>query len=233
LGGIGAPIPSRPLNHIRLECIKTDCGSKARIGEGVMLNNILGFGGRMGRLEYFLACMGLGFFVILLMLALIFGFKPHGESYASAGVPTGLTLALLIVVLPIYLWFALAFQAKRLRDMGWNPLYVMPAYFWLLLVDRFVSFTMPTLAVGHHAGSGTLIGALFNLAMCLCLLFWPSKPTGDGDWYSNTSYRDDAPDPEPVTNYAPAFTPRPAAPRTPPPAPGFTPAPSGFGRRGV
>lgn len=188
-----------------------------------MLHNVLGFGGRLGRLEYFLACMALGFLTSLLVLALVLGFRPHGESMAGVRetMPPGLLTMLLLVVLPFYLWFSLAFQAKRIRDIGWNPVLVLPG--WIAVV----AFGM----IGAHAIPGlALVGGLFNLGMALCLLFWPSRPTGDGIWYGG-SYHGDLPDDG--ADRAPPPAPRPAAARTPPPAPAFTPAPSGFGRRGL
>ena len=190
-----------------------------------MLHNILGFGGRMGRLEYFLACLGLSFLVMLLVVALIAGFAPHIERGAKPSLPPGLMVMLLAVVLPIWLWFALAFQSKRYRDMGWNPLYVIPGSIGALTIIGLLSPFVPGLA---------LLGVLLNLALSLCLMFWPSEPTGSGDWYSGGSYHDGSPDPEPALDRAPASTSRrPATVRTSAPAPVFTPAPSGFGRRGL
>lgn len=183
-----------------------------------MLHNILGFGGRMGRLEYFLACLGLGFLVMLLVVALLAGFAPHIERGAKPSFPPGLMVMLLAVVLPIYLWFALAFQAKRYRDMGWNPLYVIPGSIGGLTIITLLSPFVPGLA---------LLGGLLNIALSFCLWFWPSEPTGSGDWYGD-SYQNGSPDP------APAFQSRaPATVRTSAPSPVFTPAPSGFGRRGL
>ena len=193
-----------------------------------MLHNILGFGGRMGRLEYFLACMALGLLVSMLTLALIFGFTPHLGHGERGPMPTALSAMLLGVVLPIYLWFALAFQAKRYRDMGWNPLYVMPGSVAVYMVIGLLSPFVPGL-IG--------LALLLNCGLGLCLLFWPSQPTGDGDWYSSRSYhdyQDGLPDPEPMTERMPAAASRrPATVRTSAPPPVFTPAPSGFGRRGL
>jgi uncharacterized membrane protein YhaH (DUF805 family) len=195
-----------------------------------MLHILLGFGGRMSRLEYFLACLALGFLTMLLVVALVLGFKPHGESMAGvrASMPHGLVMMLLLVVLPFYLWFSLAFQAKRIRDIGWNPVYVLPGWIAAVTFDRLVAYTIPGLAWG--AGGGTLLGTLFNLAMALCLLFWPSRPAGNGIWYGS-AYHGDLPVDQ--TDRAPDPGPRPAAARVSSPTPPFTPTPSGFGRRGL
>ena len=141
-----------------------------------MLHNMLGFGGRMARFEYFLACMGLGVLTLLVVLALVLGFRPDGGSIADyrTSVPPGLILTLLLVVLPFYLWFSLAFQAKRIRDIGWKPIYVLPGWIAAVAFDRLVAHAIPGLAVS--AGGGTLLGTFFNLGMALCLMFWPGRP---------------------------------------------------------
>ena len=130
-----------------------------------MLHNVLGFGGRMSRLDYFLACMALALLTMLLSLALVLGFKPQGESltYLRESVPPRLIMTLLLVVLPFYLWFSLAFQAKRIRDIGWNPAYVLPLWIAVVGFDRIAAHAIPDLA--PSAGGGTLLGGLFNLAL--------------------------------------------------------------------
>lgn len=189
-----------------------------------MFHTILGFGGRMGRLEFFLACLGLGFLMGLLVFALIAGFQPHIERGGKPSFPTGLIIVLVVVVLPIYLWFGLAFQAKRLRDMGWNPLYVIPGSIAAFTIMALLSPFVPGLA---------LVSLLLNFLQVLCLFFWPSQPTGNGDWYSG-SHNDSPFDPQPGIDTAPAFkSRRPATVRTSAPPPVFTPAPTGFGRRGL
>ena len=191
-----------------------------------MFHTILGFGGRMARREYFFANLALRFLVGLLLLALSAGFTPHGASHYGERppVPTGLLIILFGFVLPFYLWFALAFQAKRYRDMGWNPLYVMPGSVCAFVMIGLLFPFVPGMAV---------VGVLLYLCLGLSLLFWPSQPTGNGDWYSG-SYHDSPFDPQPEIDTAPAFkSRRPATVRTSAPPPVFTPAPTGFGRRGL
>ena len=194
-----------------------------------MLHNMLGFGGRMARFEYFLASMGLGVLTLLVVLALVLGFRPDGGSIADyrTSVPPGLILTLLLVVLPFYLWFSLAFQAKRIRDIGWKPIYVLPGWIAAVAFDRLVAHAIPGLAVS--AGGGTLLGTFFNLGMALCLMFWPGRPAGDGIWYGDSYH---GPLPDEGSDRAPNPARRPATVRTAPPAPVFT-TPSGFGRRGL
>jgi len=188
-----------------------------------MFHNILGFGGRIGRLEYFLISMVFGVFMTLLVLALVLGLAPHGMTRGSAG-SSALLLILLLVVLPVYLWFSLALQAKRFRDMGWDPLYVIPGWIIANMVSGAVTLALPTV----H--SIPVIGLLFNFSMSCALLFWPSGPTGVQDWGGN-GYITGQPDPEPISERPRAAKPaaRPAATWNPAPVQ----APSGFGRRGL
>lgn len=196
-----------------------------------MFHNILGFGGRMGRLEYFLVSLVFALFMALLILALVLGLAPHGLTPGNARASLGassLLIVLLLVVVPIYLWFSLAFLAKRIRDIGWNPLFVILGWIGAIMIDRFVAMTVPAMALGH--GSGTLAGLLLNLFMYGSLLFWPSAPTGTEDWSGN-SYPGGRPDPDPRLQRP--REPKPAAQPAAALAPAPVQAPSGFGRRGL
>ena len=176
-----------------------------------MLHNILGFGGRVGRLEYFLIRMVFNLFMSPLVLALISGLAPHGVTSdsmrGSVGSPA-LVLILLLVVLPIYLWFSLALQAKRFRDIGWDPLYVIPGWIFANMVTIVFFIALPTMYWI------AVIGLLFNLFMSCALLFWPSGSTGVNDWTGNR-YPDPAPDLGPragkMAEAKPAPRPAPAA----------------------
>lgn len=184
-----------------------------------MLGTILGFGGRMGRLSYFLMTLVLGFAMTVLTLGIVFGMMPH---YVAAGgklpdeVPTPILMTTLLVVGPLFLWFSLALQAKRIRDIGWKPLFVIPAWIGLNVVDVIVASFTSSSAGDHH--NATAFGALVNLAMVGVLLFWPS---GERDEWTPPSFGTGMPEPE--------VSPRPAAsPRTSRTA---VAAPPGFGRR--
>ena len=189
-----------------------------------MLHNILGFGGRIGRLEYFLISMVFGLFMSLLVLALRLGLAPHGLTLGSPG-STAFLLILLLIVLPIYLWFSFALQAKRFRDIGWDPLYVIPGWIFANMVIGALTLVFLTV----H--SIPWIGLLFNLFMSLALLFWPSGPTGTGEWGGGSDYFG-SPDSEPQP-----YRPRETTPAPSPAATSWSPAPvqapSGFGRRGL
>jgi hypothetical protein len=68
-------------------------------------------------------------------------------------------------------------QSMRFRDIGWDPVCVIPTWIAILAVDFAVARKFPGLSLGpeHY---GTVVGGLVNLVMSLALLFWPS---GDFD----------------------------------------------------
>src|ERR1700743_2353553 len=68
-------------------------------------------------------------------------------------------------------------QSMRIRDIGWDPVCVIPTWFALMAIDAAIAHKFPGLALGpkHY---GTVVGGLLNLFMYLALLFWPS---GDYD----------------------------------------------------
>jgi hypothetical protein len=61
----------------------------------------------------------------------------------------------------------------RIRDIGWDPVCVIPMWIAILVVDMFVAAKIPAWSLGpeHH---GTIVGLLFNAGLFLALWFWPS-----------------------------------------------------------
>lgn len=49
------------------------------------------------------------------------------------------------------LWVSLALQAKRFRDIGWNPLDVIPGWLAVSVVDLLVAVSVPTPGAGRAA----------------------------------------------------------------------------------
>jgi uncharacterized membrane protein YhaH (DUF805 family) len=136
-----------------------------------MLGFIFGFNARLGRLHYFLATVALAFVMTGICFVIawhVFESAPRGtlQSESLMTWPTLVAIA----------FFALAtftLQSMRIRDIGWDPVCVIPGWFVVLLVDMVVAKKFPSLSLGaeHH---GTAVGALVNLALFLALLFWPS-----------------------------------------------------------
>ena len=140
-----------------------------------MLGFVFGLNARLGRLHYFLATIvlavvmtGLCFLVVFSLFATgARGAQPTFEMVKGPAIGLG---ALFGVV-------TLTLQSMRVRDIGWDPVCVIPTWIAILAVDFAVARKFPGLSLGpeHY---GTAVGGLFNLVMTLVLLFWPS---GDHD----------------------------------------------------
>lgn len=187
------------------------------------MNILFGFAGRLGRLNYFLLSCALGLITTLLIFMLISALAPHyTEAHRAAPdqPPAGMVLIIAAIILPFFTWFSLALQAKRFRDIGWRPLYVIPGWIAAVCLDWCVALVVPSLAIGDS--DQTLAGVLINLAMVGCLLFWPSGP----DYGDDSEPRLLAPNGSgndvsaSVVAAAPSRIPR-----------GPAPSPGGFGRR--
>src|SRR3984957_21208121 len=64
-------------------------------------------------------------------------------------------------------------QSMRVRDIGWDPVCVIPAWIAILIVDKVVAGKLPLWALGPEH-EGTVVGGLINLILFLALMFWPS-----------------------------------------------------------
>src|SRR5436853_10845 len=85
-----------------------------------MLGFFFGFNARLGRLQYFLASLGLGVGSAIVATVVV---------VALAAIPKmpGLVLGGTIVVLiALFLWANVMLQAMRFRDIGWDPVCVIP-----------------------------------------------------------------------------------------------------------
>jgi hypothetical protein len=71
-------------------------------------------------------------------------------------------------------------QSMRIRDIGWDPVCVIPAWIAILVVDHVIAGRIPAWSLGQDH-DGTVVGALVNLGLFLAMMFWPS-----GDYQSPT-----------------------------------------------
>lgn len=136
-----------------------------------MLGFVFGLNARLGRLHYFLITIG----VAVLMTGICFVIALQNLS-TTHGVPRSIeTLKGPAIVLGIiFLLITLTLQSMRIRDIGWDPVCVIPGWIAVLIIDMVVANKFPTLSLGHEH-QGTAVGALVNLALFLALLFWPSS----------------------------------------------------------
>lgn len=140
-----------------------------------MLGFLFGFNARLSRLNYFLGTMALA--------GLMTGICFVIADYMFQGAPDKTQLMIAMssrpVVAAAFLFAAVSFilQSMRLRDIGWDPVCIIPCWIALLIIDHLVASKVPAWSVGTDH-QGTVLGALVNLVLWLALTFWPS---GNGD----------------------------------------------------
>jgi uncharacterized membrane protein YhaH (DUF805 family) len=188
-----------------------------------MLSAVFSFRGRINRLQYFLGSLGLG--VAEAMLIVVVGLLFLGLRHGMGDLPAaGVCVVLALPALPAAAWIGFSLQARRFRDIGWEPVFVIPAWIFIMAVDRaFAGGISTSMFSVEHMLRQTILGQLFNLAMALCLLFWPGRTYTD-DFFEAAQSTIRAPRPA-----EPAPAPTRSAP-SPFPA---SPAVTGFGRRGL
>jgi uncharacterized membrane protein YhaH (DUF805 family) len=154
-----------------------------------MLGFLFGFNARLGRMHYFLATIALA----IVMTAICFVIA--GSIFHST--PRGMLNSASLMTWPVILagvffaWMTFTLQSMRVRDIGWDPVCVIPAWIAILIVDHVVAGKIPAWSLGREQ-DGTIVGALTNLGLLLALMFWPS-----GD-YENPGF--DAPRGNPSRN---------------------------------
>jgi len=134
-----------------------------------MLGFMFGFNARLGRLHFLLASIGflvalaVVFVAVSVVIPLII---PDQADVALRG--------LTILSLSLLLWANVMLQAMRLRDIGWDPVCVIPTWIVITILDQVVATKVPawSLTTIHP---GTAFGLLINVALGLALLFWPSR----------------------------------------------------------
>ena len=137
-----------------------------------MLGFLFGFNARLGRMHYFLATIALAVVmtaICFVIASYVFHINPR------AMVAPGDLLLTWPVIAAMVFFGAMTFtlQSMRIRDIGWDPVCVVPAWVAIVVVDALVASKVPVWSLGpeHH---GTAIGALVNLVLFLALMFWPS-----------------------------------------------------------
>ncbi len=175
-----------------------------------MLEAVFSFRGRINRVRYFLANLALGMAIVTLAVVAIIslGGLAHAARPTAALLPVGL---LLLVAAPVSMWISFSLQARRFRDIGWDPVLMIPGWLGVMFIDALVARGVPALSLGlvHQ----TLFGVLANLAMLCILWFWP----GRGDDGPSDAIWSERPAPQPQrrpqtqTPVMPASAPRAAA----------------------
>jgi hypothetical protein len=81
-----------------------------------------------------------------------------------------------IAAMVFFGWMSFTLHAMRIRDIGWDPVCVIPVWIAIMIVDNLVAGKIPAWSLGQDH-RWTAVGALVNLLLPLALMFWPS---GDG-----------------------------------------------------
>jgi uncharacterized membrane protein YhaH (DUF805 family) len=150
--------------------------------DAAMLGFLFGFNARLGRMHYFLATIGLAVVMTAICFAIAFYVLP-GTPRAMLSRAALMTAWPTIAAMVFFGWATLTLQAMRIRDIGWDPVCVIPAWITIVLVDNVVAGRIPAWSLGHDH-QGTAVGALVNLVLFLALMFWPG-----GDYDSSNSGR--------------------------------------------
>lgn len=131
-----------------------------------MLNAVFNFRGRINRLQYFLGNLAVGG-ALALLAAMLIGFIELAPT-ARPSPAMALDAVFLVFAAPLATWSALSLQARRLRDIGWEPLIVMPMWVGLLALGGFA-------AQAGFALSQAAVASVISLAMLACLYGWPGR----------------------------------------------------------
>jgi uncharacterized membrane protein YhaH (DUF805 family) len=156
-----------------------------------MLGFLFGFNARLGRMHFFLATIALA----VAMTAICFLMM----SYFLQSVPRGTTPSFQQLAWPIivaglgFAWMTFTLQSMRIRDIGWDPVCVIPAWIAILIVDGLVADKFPAFAF-EPDHRGTIVGAAVNLVLLLALMFWPSGNPG-GAQFGGAGGKPDKPAP--------------------------------------
>ena len=136
-----------------------------------MLGFVFGLNARLGRLHFFLASIALA----IVMTAICFAIAMAVLRTTSPSMvrPEDLTHNWAIIAAMVFFGVAtFTLQSMRIRDIGWDPVCVIPAWIALMIVDHVAAGRFPAWAiVGEN--QGTMVGGLVNLGLLLALTLWP------------------------------------------------------------
>ena len=140
-----------------------------------MLGFLFGFNARLGRMQFFLATIALAIVMTGICFAIASYFYPYNP---RAALPSAQLIGWPVVVAGLgFAYATFTLQSMRIRDIGWDPVCLIPAWVAILIVDKLVANKFPSLAYGHDS-PGTLVGAAVNLLLFLALMFWPGGEYG-------------------------------------------------------
>lgn len=142
-----------------------------------MLGFVFGLNARLGRLHFFLASVALA--IVMTAICFAIALAVLRTTSPSMVHPEDLTRNWAIIGAMVFFGLAtFMLQSMRIRDIGWDPVCVIPAWIALMIVDHVVAGRFPAWAIGQEH-QGTMVGGLVDVALLLALTFWPSAE-GEG-----------------------------------------------------
>jgi len=137
------------------------------------VGQLFSFDGRINRLGYFLrslaALLLLSLVAVLALLAVAFIVRPDGVAGMTVWFQR-ITLAISLFAL----WSGFALAGRRLRDMGLEPAYIIPAYAALWVINTVLLAPMSRLDPDDYAAP-EMAWEVLRLLAAVPLLFWPSR----------------------------------------------------------
>jgi uncharacterized membrane protein YhaH (DUF805 family) len=138
-----------------------------------VLDLVFGFNTRLGRLKFFLATLALA----VVMTAICFAVATsalRNVNPANVRPDDLLKSSGMIAAMVFFALATITLYSMRFRDIGWDPVCVVPAWIALMIVDYVVAMKFPHLAMGQEH-TGTVVGSIVYLVLTLALLFWPGS----------------------------------------------------------
>jgi uncharacterized membrane protein YhaH (DUF805 family) len=132
-----------------------------------MLDWLFGFNARLGRLHFLLSlvCM------FVAWVATDFAISRYVIQHTPSGAKPSNVLAWLSLI--GFSWIRLNLKSMRIRDMGWDPVYIMPIWTVMVIVDGIVSIKIPAWSMHRH--HITTVGLAVQVIFIMLLLLWPSE----------------------------------------------------------
>ena len=136
-----------------------------------VLDVVFGLNARLGRLKFFLATLVLA--VVMTAICFVVAMSVlRNVNPANIRPDDLLKSGGMIAAMAFFAIATVELYSMRFRDIGWDPVCVVPAWIALMIVDYVVAMKFPAYAIGQEH-TGTTIGAIANLVLTLALLFWP------------------------------------------------------------
>jgi uncharacterized membrane protein YhaH (DUF805 family) len=136
-----------------------------------MLDLVFGLNSRLGRLQFFLATLVLA--VVMTAICFVVVMSVLGNVTPANIRPEDLLKSRgMIAAIAFFAIATITLYSMRFRDIGWDPVCVVPAWIALMIVDYVVAMRFPAYTFGQEH-TGTIVGGIVNLVLTLALLFWP------------------------------------------------------------